>query len=283
MSIPIRALIVEDSDDDATLLVYELKRNGFDVIFERVDTHEDMKISLEKQDWDIVFCDYSMPKFDGLSAMKLLHEERCELPVILVSGTIGEDVAVKAMKSGADDYIMKDNLSRLAAAVTRELNEYKKRQELKRMEEAIQILVKSTVIKTGDDAFRKIASGVRKFLDTDFVCLGQIVEDGSLSALSILTNNEDNSDCSQNLNDTLCEIVIKKGFYHYPEGAGKYLTDTCNQCIDMNTEGFFGMSIQDERGKCIGLLWTVSSKKLILPPRHYGSDGNHCSKGWIRN
>ncbi len=267
MSIPIRALIVEDSDDDATLLVYELKRNGFDVIYERVDNHKDMKISLEKQDWDIVFCDYSMPKFDGISAMKLLHEERRELPFILVSGTIGEDVAVKAMKSGADDYIMKDNLSRLPSAVKRELNEYKERQEFKRMEEAIQILVKSTVIKTGDDAFRKIVSGVKKFLGTDFVCLGKIVDDDSITTLSMLTNNESNCDCSLNMNETLCEIIIKEGFYHYPEGAGKYLPDTCMLCMNMNAEGFIGMSIQDENSKCIGLLWTASSKKLILPPR----------------
>ena len=267
MNTPIRALIVEDSEDDTVLLVRELKRSGFDVIFERVDNHKDMKNSLEDQDWDVVFCDYSMPKFDGLSALKLLHEQNHELPFILVSGTIGEDVAVKAMKAGADDYIMKDNLSRLASSVKRELNEFKERLEFKRMEEAIQVLVKSTIIKTGDDAFRKIISGVKEWLDTDFVCLGEIVDSGNVRTLSKVADKEQNCDCTLNINETRCQIVIKEGSCYYPEGADNLLPAACKQCVNMNVEGFFGISIQDENGKCIGMLWTVSSKRLILPFR----------------
>ena len=267
MSTQIRVLIVEDSEDDTILIVRELKRNGYDVIFERVDNYNDMKATLVDQEWDIVFCDYSMPKFDGISALKLLQEERSELPFILVSGTIGEEVAVESMKAGADDYIMKDNLSRLASAVKRELKEYKERQELKRMEEAIQTLVKSTVIKTGEDAFRKIISSTREWIDTDFVCLGQIVDCDNVRSLSMIADREQNCDCTQNISETLCEIVIKEGFCHYPEGASKLLPAACKQCTSMNAEGFFGMSIQDENGKSIGLIWTVSSKKLILPIR----------------
>ena len=267
MSTQIRVLIVEDSEDDTILIVRELKCNGYDVIFERVDNYNDMKATLVDQEWDIVFCDYSMPKFDGISALKLLQEERSELPFILVSGTIGEEVAVESMKAGADDYIMKDNLSRLASAVKRELKEYKERQELKRMEEAIQTLVKSTVIKTGEDAFRKIISSTREWIDTDFVCLGQIVDGDNVRSLSMIADREQNCDCTQNISETLCQIVIKEGFCHYPEGASKLLPAACKQCTSMNAEGFFGMSIQDENGKSIGLIWTVSSKKLILPLR----------------
>ena len=267
MSTQIRLLIVEDSEDDTLLIVRELKRNGYDVIFERVDNYNDMKATLVDQEWDIVFCDYSMPKFDGISALKLLQEERSELPFILVSGTIGEEVAVESMKAGADDYIMKDNLSRLASAVKRELKEYKERQELKRMEEAIQTLVKSTVIKTGEDAFRKIISSTREWIDTDFVCLGQIVDGDNVRSLSMISDREQDCDCTQNISETLCQIVIKEGFCHYPEGASKLLPAACKQCTSMNAEGFFGMSIQDENGKSIGLIWTVSSKKLILPIR----------------
>jgi len=267
LSTQIRLLIVEDSEDDTLLIVRELKRNGYDVIFERVDNYNDMKTTLVDQEWDIVFCDYSMPKFDGISALKLLQEERSELPFILVSGTIGEEVAVESMKAGADDYIMKDNLSRLASAVKRELKEYKERQELKRMEEAIQTLVKSTVIKTGEDAFRKIISSTREWIDTDFVCLGQIVDGDNVRSLSMIADREQDCDCTQNISETLCQIVIKEGFCHYPEGASKLLPAACKQCTSMNAEGFFGMSIQDENGKSIGLIWTVSSKKLILPLR----------------
>ena len=267
MSTQIRVLIVEDSEDDTILIVRELKCNGYDVIFERVDNYNDMKATLVDQEWDIVFCDYSMPKFDGISALKLLQEERSELPFILVSGTIGEEVAVESMKAGADDYIMKDNLSRLASAVKRELKEYKERQELKRMDETIQTLVKSTVIKTGEDAFRKIISSTREWIDTDFVCLGQIVDGDNVRSLSMISDREQDCDCTQNISETLCQIVIKEGFCHYPEGASKLLPAACKQCTSMNAEGFFGMSIQDENGKSIGLIWTVSSKKLILPLR----------------
>mgnify|MGYP006413463009 FL=1 len=267
MSIPIRVLIVEDSDDDTILLVRELKRNGFNVLYEQVDNYKDMKTSLGKREWDIVLCDYSMPKFDGLSAMELLHEEKHELPFILLSDTIGEAVAVKAMKAGADDYIMKDNLSRLATAVTRELNEYRERQELKRINNTIQTLVKSTVIKTGENAFRKIISSVKEWLDTNFVCLGQIIDDDRATVLSMINNEDSQCDCIYNIQGTLCEIVIKEGFCHYPEGAANLLPVSCKQCTKVDAVGFFGMSIQDEYGKCIGLLWTVSSKKLTLPPR----------------
>lgn len=267
MSEPIHVLIVEDSEDDTILLVHELKRNGYDVIFEQVDNYKDMKASLENQEWDVVLCDYTMPKFDAISAMNLLNEEGYELPCILVSGTIGEDIAVKAMKAGADDYIIKDNLSRLAAAVKRELKEYKERHELKRMNEAIQTLVKSTVVKTGEDAFRKIISSTREWLDTDFVCLGQFIDAENVKALSIIINQEDECDCTHSIKDTLCEIIVKDGSCHYPEGAGNLLPASCKQCNKIDAKGFFGMSIQDEYGKCIGLLWTVTGKELILPPR----------------
>jgi signal transduction histidine kinase/CheY-like chemotaxis protein len=267
LRIPIRVLIVEDSDDDTVLIVHELKHSGFDVIFERVDSYKTMKDALEKQEWDIVLCDYTMPKFDGLSAMKLLQDERHELPCILVSGTIGEDIAVDAMKAGANDYIMKDNLSRLTTSVKRELKEYKERQEFKRMDEAIQTLVKSTVIKTGEDAFRKIVLSVKEWLGTDFVCLGKIIDGGNAKVLSMIINEEFKCDCINNIKGTLCEIIIKEGSCHYPEGAGNLLPAPCKQCTNIDAKGFFGMSICDEIGNNIGLLWTASSNKLILPPR----------------
>jgi signal transduction histidine kinase/CheY-like chemotaxis protein len=267
LSIPIRALIVEDSEDDTMLVVHELKRNDFDVQFERVDTYKEMKISLQNKDWDIVFCDYSMPKFDGLSALKLLHEERCELPFIIVSGTIGEEVAVNAMKSGADDYIMKDNLSRLSSAVKRELEEFKNRQELKRMEEAIQTLVKSTVTKTGEDSLHKIVSSVREWLDTDLVCLGQTIDTDNVIALSMLFNGEAKDDYSHHIKETLFVNVVKEGFYHHPVGSASLLPTCFKQYTNIDAEGFFGMSILDESGELIGFLWAVSRKELILPPR----------------
>lgn len=120
---PLQALIVDDSDDDRALLVRELERGGFAVAHRRVDSPEALRDALERQPWDIVFGDYTMPRFKGTDALAIVRASGLDLPFIFVSGTIGEDLAVAAMRAGAQDYIMKDNLKRLVPAVERELRE----------------------------------------------------------------------------------------------------------------------------------------------------------------
>ncbi len=137
MEKPLRVLIVEDSEDDALLLLRELRRGGYEPTFERVDTPVAMKAALEKQVWDIVVADYVMPLFSGLDALKLLQQSGIDLPFIIVSGKIGEDIAVEAMKAGAHDYVRKDNLARLIPAIEREMREVAVRRERKRAEEAL--------------------------------------------------------------------------------------------------------------------------------------------------
>ncbi len=119
-----RVLIVEDSPDDAELTVRALRRGACALTYHRVDTPEAMRRALEEQDWDIVIADYSMPRFTGLAALKMLQKAGLDVPFILVSGTVGEEVAVEAMKCGADDYVLKSNLARLPLAVERELRDY---------------------------------------------------------------------------------------------------------------------------------------------------------------
>src|SRR5436190_6131472 len=97
-------LIVEDSEDDAELLLLELRRGGYAADYQRVDNPEEMRAALSKRKWDLVIADYVMPRFSGPEAMKLLHESGYHTPIIIVSGHIGEDIAVSAMKAGANDY-----------------------------------------------------------------------------------------------------------------------------------------------------------------------------------
>ena len=137
MGTSLRVLIVEDSEDDALLIIRELKQGDYDPVFERVDTEKAMKAALTNQTWDIVISDHTMPQFDSLHALNVLQESSLDLPFIVVSGKIGEDVAVAAMKAGANDYVMKDNLARLSPAVGRELQEVEVRFERKRAEEAL--------------------------------------------------------------------------------------------------------------------------------------------------
>ena len=141
MTKPLRVLVVEDSEDDALLLVRELQRNDYEVECERVETGEAMDAALENQAWDIIIADYSMPHFSGLEALKLLQQSALDLPFIIVSGAIGEDVAVEAMKAGAHDYLIKGNLIRLGPAVERELREAEVRRKRKQAEEEREALI----------------------------------------------------------------------------------------------------------------------------------------------
>lgn len=136
MGVPLRVLIVEDSEDDALLLLRELRRGGYEPEHVRVDTAEAMEAALEEREWDLVVADHSMPAFSSQAALELLRGKGFEdLPFIIVSGQIGEQVAVDAMKAGAQDYLMKDNLARLNTAIERELREAETRRERRRAEE----------------------------------------------------------------------------------------------------------------------------------------------------
>ncbi|MEA3308423.1 MAG: ATP-binding protein [Chloroflexota bacterium] len=137
MSTNLCVLMVEDSENDALLTTLALRRDGYQLDLRRVETPETFQDALQERTWDIVIADYSLPSFTGLAALKLLQASGLDLPFIIVSGTIGEEVAVAAMRGGAHDYVMKDNLARLAPAVQRELREAKVRRERKKSEQAL--------------------------------------------------------------------------------------------------------------------------------------------------
>lgn len=134
MANSIKALFVDDSQDDVLLLARMLTKGGCDLSWERVETQAEMRAALLSADWNIVICDFKMPDFDGLAAIALLKELSPSTPIILVSGTIGEETAVECMKAGACDYLMKNNLIRLVPAVERELREAQIRKERTIME-----------------------------------------------------------------------------------------------------------------------------------------------------
>jgi PAS domain S-box-containing protein len=138
MNTPLRVLIVEDSEDDCLLLKNELARGGYAVTYRRVETAEGMAAALAEEHWDIVVSDHRMPQFSSLAALKLHKEHAYNIPFIVVSGSIGEELAVGAMKAGAHDYIMKDNLARLVPAVERELREAESRRQRRNVEGALE-------------------------------------------------------------------------------------------------------------------------------------------------
>jgi DNA-binding response OmpR family regulator len=132
-------LIVEDNERDAAMLTRELNRAGYDVQSERVETAAALDAALDRQSWDIVLSDYSMPLFSATAALAQVRERGFDMPFIIVSGTIGEETAVAAMRAGANDFMSKAAMARLLPAIDRELREAAARAERKKMREQLMI------------------------------------------------------------------------------------------------------------------------------------------------
>ena len=137
MKSTLRVLHVEDSEKDVALLTRHLSRAGYELVSKRVETGAAMRDALETSEWDVILCDYSMPSFNALAALEVLKDLKVDTPFIIISGTVGETVAVEAMRSGAHDYLMKDNLVRLSATIERELHEAENRRARRRAEDAL--------------------------------------------------------------------------------------------------------------------------------------------------
>lgn len=135
---PLNVLIVEDSVDDAELVTLELSRVGMNVSSTRVETEADFLASMDSQSWDLIISDFRLPTFSGMKAYEIFHSRGIDVPFIMISGTIGEELAVDAMRRGVNDYLMKGNLARLAPAVERELREAAHRRERRLAENALQ-------------------------------------------------------------------------------------------------------------------------------------------------
>ncbi len=136
-NISLRLLLVEDNPDDEALVLRAIRKGGFNVEHTRVDNREDLLEALKSDDWQIVLSDYQMPEFNGLAALNVVKSRNKDLPFIIVSGTIGEEVAVEAMRNGAQDYLMKDNLTRLVPAIRRELSDADERNALRQARETL--------------------------------------------------------------------------------------------------------------------------------------------------
>src|SRR5208283_620127 len=178
----LRVLIVEDSEDDALRIIRELKKGGFSPVYERMETAAAMKKALQEKQWDIILCDYKMPKFSGAQVIALKKEANIDIPIIIVSGNIGEDVVVECMRLGAHDFVMKDNLSRLCPVIARELEETEVRNKQKQAESqreaALEALRESeTKLQT---IFEKVGTGIF-IIDTDT----QIITEANQAAIEM--------------------------------------------------------------------------------------------------
>ncbi|MBN1828520.1 MAG: HD domain-containing protein [Deltaproteobacteria bacterium] len=129
MSSPLKTLIIEDSEEDCLLITRFLRKHGFNLDIHRIETKEALRDMLDRDSWDLILCDYTLPRMNARDALACYRENNLDIPFIVVSGTIGEEVAVEMMVSGAHDYVMKNRLNRLAPAIERELRETQMRRE----------------------------------------------------------------------------------------------------------------------------------------------------------
>jgi PAS domain S-box-containing protein/putative nucleotidyltransferase with HDIG domain len=140
MATPLRVLVIEDSEADAELLGLTLKRGGFAPVMKRVDSAKGVSRSLKEERWDIIICDYSLPGFSGFEALEIYKASGADIPFILLSGVVGEDIAAEAMIRGAHDYVMKDRKARLIPAIERELREAVLRREKQESESRFRLM-----------------------------------------------------------------------------------------------------------------------------------------------
>lgn len=264
MARAIRVLVVEDSEDDVLLLVWELRRGGYEPHYMAVDTRDAMRRALLESTWDLVISDYSMPDFSGLEALETLRDCNLDLPFIIVSGNIGEDVAVEAMKAGAHDYVMKRNLSRLVPALDRELREAEVRRARARAEHEL---------RENEARFRAIASNipgmVYQFLrqPTGVVSFPYVSE----AAVRLLGIASDALQRDAQLFRSLIVPEDRKGYDHALERSASQLTD-------INWEGRIKLPGLDETkwinvrssprragdGTLLweGIMWNITQSKL---------------------
>lgn len=234
---PLRVLIVDDSEKDAILMLRELRKAGYSPEHKRVDTAEGVEQALAEQDWDVILCDHVMPGFSGPQALKVLHRKGLDIPFIVVSGQIGEDAAVEAMKAGANDYVLKDSLKRLGQAVKREVREFhlrqehhKAEQELKSREEELYLSRKAEQLK--DDFIAMVSHELRTPLTVIMGALNVAKTEGLAAeqVRELLDDAECGAESLGQLLDNLVEIarhqanrlVLTKG----PIDIGRVVRDT---------------------------------------------------------
>lgn len=169
MSEPLNILLIEDSEDDALLVIRELKRGQFNVNWQRVQTEADLIHSLKVSEWNVIIADYQLPGFDAPAALKAVQLSQIDIPFIVISGTIGEEAAVAMMKAGAHDYLMKEGLTRLPEAIKRELRDVQVRKE--RRQADIRIKQQLTAIEAAVDGIAILQFGNFIYLNQSYLQL----------------------------------------------------------------------------------------------------------------
>ncbi len=180
MSVTLRVLLVEDLEDDALLIIRHLSKHGYEPDYVRVQARERLVEELNAREWDIILCDYKMPRFSAPEALQAVQELGLDVPFIVVSGTVGEDIAVECMRAGAADFLSKFNLRRLAPAIAREVRDAGHRRARRSAESALR--------RSAENARKIIAASMDGMVVIDFQ---GIVRFANPTALDMMDRNHE--------------------------------------------------------------------------------------------
>jgi diguanylate cyclase (GGDEF)-like protein/PAS domain S-box-containing protein len=271
----LRALIIEDSEDDALLLAEHLKRANFHVEWQRLDTEQALRDMLGQQ-WDIVLCDYSMPDFNGIRALEVIKRHDPDLPFIFVSGTIGEDIAVAGMRAGAQDYVMKGNLARLVPAVHRELAEARTRRAQRDAEQTVRRL-SQVVEQAADSVFITDPQGKIQYVNPAFERLTGFTAAEAVGATPALvkSGHHDNAFFKQMWDTILAGGVFqetlvnrrKDGALFYEERTIAPLFDSARQILSFVSTGrdvTDRIRAEETRAQLLGILEATTDFVAIM-------------------
>ena len=253
----IRLLIVEDVEDDALLLVREIRTGGFEPVFKRVDSGKDLAETLKTETWDIVISDYGLPGFNGIDALKIAKKHDPDIPFILISGAIGEEVAVRAMKEGAGDYLMKDNLKRLVPAIERELQDAGTR---KARNEAVEALEESEkkyrllVEDLNDVIYRTDRDGIINYISPVIQSLAGYDQSELIGQHFTKIIYEENLELLTNRFEELLSGVIKPSEYRLIQKSGETVWVRSSSKLIYDGEDVVGVK---------GVLTDISEEKKL--------------------
>ena len=253
--------MIEDSELDAELMLHALKKGDYQVEFERVERADEMKAALLRQEWDVVISDYSLPQFSGKVALDLLKESGQDIPFIIISGTIGEETAVEMMKSGVHDYLTKDNLTRLAPAIAREIEQAQSRRERKSIEDVLYFLTERSWEDEGEDYFFAVARYLGEALPVDYVVIDRVKDEKTAQTLANFWLGEARPNFEYLLEDTPCGTIFGQRQCTYAENVQEqFPKDT--DLVDMGAESYSGIPLWDSHGTPIGLIAVLEQRPV---------------------
>ena len=272
MGTPLKLLLVEDSEDDAYLLKRHLAHAGFELESHRVDSADGFSQALDATDWDLIISDYQMPGFSGFSALEILRKTAKDIPFLLVSGAIGEHIAVEAMRNGARDYLLKDNLARLVPAIHRELLEAEERKarrkaELRQrtLEGALQGILRGTSTEIGVGFFRSLVESLATSLGFKGALIAEYTKEAkSARILAIHGLHQPKTGSEFRIRGSLAEICLEKGHAWVVESDMARFIDG-ELLLSMGVKSAIGLRLDSREGIPQGVLIVIDDKEIEEP------------------